>query len=91
MERKKPNFGGFPERFRENGVFAHNQVLVKIGDKVTAIVNIEGGKISKGTELEIEDIIIGPKDEARGFTKRIKLKGIEGDFNPKNFSKISLI
>lgn len=91
MENKNltPDFGGFPERFKENGIFAHNQVLVKIGDKVKALVNIEDGKIPQGTELEIEDIVIGPKAEARGFTKRIKLRGIEGDFNPKNFSKIS--
>src|SRR3989344_2940979 len=86
MEGKKydTRFGGFPENFRENGVFAHNQVLVKIGDRVQALVDVEGGQIPKGAELEIEDIVIEPKAEARGFSKRIKFKGIEGDFNPKN-------
>jgi hypothetical protein len=84
-----PNFGRFPEQFRNEGVFAHGMVLVKIGDKVTGIVNIQGNESLKGAELVIEDIIIEPKSEGRGFTKRIKFMGIEGEYNPKNFKKLS--
>jgi hypothetical protein len=38
-----PNLGGVPERFKSEGVFAYNRELVKIGDVVEALVNIQGG------------------------------------------------
>ena len=89
MEGKRPNlFGGIPERFREEGVFGHYKELIKIGDRVTAIVNIQGNEKLKGAQLIIADIIVDPKTDGKGFTKRIKFLGIEGDYNPKNFKKL---
>lgn len=83
-----PNLGGFPERFKEQGVFAHNKELIKVGDMVETLVDVKGG-IPKGVKAKIVDIIVEPSANERGFYKRIKLEGFDGEFNPKKFRKIS--
>jgi hypothetical protein len=82
-----PNLGGVPERFKSEGVFAYNRELVKIGDVVEALVNIQGG-VPKGFQGVIKDVIVEPLGNERGFHKRIKFNGIAGEFNPKKFKKI---
>jgi hypothetical protein len=83
-----PNLGGFPEKFKAEGIFVHGQERVKIGDFVEAVIDVEKGKIPKGTVLEIEDIAIEPRGNERGFDKWLKFKGIYGNFNPRKFRKI---
>jgi len=83
-----PNLGGFPEKFKEDGIFVHGREIVKVGDYVEAIGDVESGKITKGTKLEVAEIIIEPKGNERGFEKLLKFKGIDGDFSPKKFKKV---
>ena len=84
-----PNLGGFPEKFKAEGIFVRGQEKVKIGDFVEATVDMEKGKIPKGTILEIEDVVVEPRGNERGFDKWLKFKGIDGDFNPRKFHKIT--
>jgi hypothetical protein len=83
-----PDLGGIPEKLRREGIFVHYKEIAKIGDTVEAIVNVYGGEIPKGTRLEIEDIIIDPRGNDRGFEKYLKFKGVNGEFNPKKFKKV---
>jgi len=90
MEKiEKLNLGGVPERFKEEGVFAHYKELVRIGDVVEAIREVNNGEIPRGTRVKITDIIIDPKPNVRGFEKRIKVEGYDGDFNPKRFKRVA--
>jgi hypothetical protein len=84
----KPNLGGVPERFKQEGVFAHNKELIKVGDTVESLVDSKTG-IKKGGFAKIIEIIVEPSTNERGFYKRIKLEGFEGEFNPKKFKKIT--
>lgn len=81
-------FNGVPERFQTNGVFGYKQVLIRVGDTVEAIATV-AGTIEIGTRLVVSAILIEPKSDAKGFTKRISFDGQEGDFNPKRFKKAS--
>ena len=72
MEKvEKLNLGGVPERFKEEGVFAHYKELIRIGDIIEAIRDVNGGKMPRGTRVKITDIIVEPKPNVRGFAKRI--------------------
>ena len=82
------NLGDFPEQFREKGVFVHYHEIVQVGDIVEAIKNIFNGEVPKGTRSEIIEIIIKPRANERGFLKRIKIEGYDGEYNPKKFKKI---
>ncbi len=84
-----PNLGGVPERLRSEGLFAHNRELVRIGDTVEALVNVQGG-VPKGFQGIIIDLIVEPLGNERGFHKRIKFNGLAGEFNPKKFKKINI-
>lgn len=83
----KLNLGGVPERMKEEGVFLHYQDLGKVGDEVVAVTNVDG-KLEKGMQFTIQEIIIEPYGDKRGFYKRIKLKDMQGDFNPKRFKLV---
>jgi len=90
MEKiEKLNLGGVPEKFKDEGVFAHYKELVRIGDIVEAIRDVKNGEIPRGARVKITDILIDPKPNVRGFAKRIKVEGYAGDYNPKRFKKVS--
>lgn len=80
----KINLGGVPERMKQEGVFLHYQDLGKIGDEVETLSSVNG-VLEKGQQFVIEEIIIEPYGDKRGFYKRIRLKGVDGEFNPKKF------
>lgn len=90
MEKiEKLNLGGVPERFKEEGVFAHYKELIRVGDIIEAICDVNDGEIPRGTQVKIMGIIINPKPNDRGFEKRIKVEGYSGDYNPKRFKKVN--
>jgi len=82
------NLRGIPEKFKEEGVFAHYKELVRVGDIIEANCNVNNGEIPLGTKVKIADIIVNPMANIRGFEKRIKLEGYSGDYNPKRFKKV---
>jgi hypothetical protein len=83
------HLGGVPERFRQEGIKAHYSELVRTGDIVEAIRDIGGGEISRGMKAKIIEVVVTPNlNGKRGFTKRIRLEGFEGDFNPQRFKKV---
>jgi hypothetical protein len=82
------NFAGVPERFKEEGVRAHESKLVRVGDTVEAIRNVRNGEVPLGTRAKVIEIVIEPHDAKRGFAKRIKIEGYEGEYNPQRFKKI---
>jgi len=82
------HFAGVPERFRKEGVRAHESELVRVGDTVEAIRNVRNGEVPLGTRAKVTEIVIEPHDAKRGFAKRIKIKGYEGEYNPQRFKKI---
>ncbi|NTU98504.1 hypothetical protein HGA64_00640 [Candidatus Falkowbacteria bacterium] len=84
---EKLNLGGIPEKFMKEGVYAHYKELVKVGDIVEAIRDVNDGEIPRGTKVRITEIIVDPKENLRGFEKRIRVEGYEGDYNPKRFKK----
>lgn len=81
-------FGGFPEKFKEGGLIVHGLEKVVVGDTVEAIADV-AGIIPKGTRLRVTELIVEPRDEKRGFTKRLQFEGYEGDFNPQRFRKVN--
>ena len=84
-EFEKLNLGGVPEKFKKEGVFVHYKEKAQVGDTVEALNDVLGGEVSKGTKAKITEIIIDPKPNVRGFSKRIKIEGFEGEYNPKKF------
>jgi hypothetical protein len=83
------HLGGVPERFRQEVVRAHYSELVRAGDMVEAICNVGKGIILCGTRAKITEVVVTPNlNGKRGFTKRIRLEGFEGDFNPQRFKKV---
>ncbi len=77
-----------PQRLKEEGVFVRGGELVKIGDKVTPFDDTTDG-LQKGSKLDIEDIVTEPVAPGKELKKSIKLRGIEGSFDPKIFDKLS--
>lgn len=86
----KLNLGGVPERMKQEGVFLHYQDLGKVGDEVEAISNVNG-VLEKGQRFVVDEVIVEPYGDKRGFYKRIKLKGFESEFNPKRFKLVNKI
>jgi len=80
-------FGGVPERWKEDGIFVHRRDRVKVGDEVEAIRTVLK-VIEKGTRLRISKIVVEPDDNDRGFKTGLEFEGINGVFNPKRFIKI---
>jgi hypothetical protein len=81
------NLGNHPERMIKEGVKVHYNQLVRIGESVEAIAEV-ADVIKKGDRCVVKDILIGPGNSERGFSKRIVFEGIEGDFNPQRFKKV---
>ncbi len=81
-------FGGYPEKFRQEGVRVHGPDIVKVGDEVESIRFVMG-IIPKGTRLKIADILITPNGNTRGFIKRLIFDEYEGEFNPNRFIKVT--
>ena len=80
-------FRGVPQKWKEEGIFVHNRETVCIGDTVEAIRTVQG-IIQKGTRLKIADLLVFPNWNDRGFKKRLKFNGIDGEFNPQRFRKV---
>ncbi|HHD92516.1 MAG TPA: hypothetical protein ENL06_02755 [Candidatus Portnoybacteria bacterium] len=87
-EIEKLNLGGIPEKIKEEGVYVHYREKAKVGDTVEALNNVMDGEIPKGTTGKITEIVIEPTPNVRGFLKRIKIEGFEGEYNPKKFKKL---
>ncbi len=83
------HFAGVPERFRQEGVIAHYRELVRVGDIVEAICDVKNGEVPRGTQAKITEIIIEPNPNKRGFLKRIRVEGFEGEYNPQRFKKVT--
>lgn len=83
-------FGGIPEKFKVEGVFVRGMEKVLPGDKIEATRNVEGTLeiLEKGVLYTVASICIEPNGNFRHFSKRLELKGHEGDFNPKRFRKV---
>ncbi len=82
-------FGGVPERWKEEGIYVHGRELVKVGDEVEAIGDVLG-VITRGTRLRVDELIVEPNGQQRGFTRRLGFVGIDGIFNPKRFIKVKV-
>lgn len=81
-------FGGVPERWKEEGIFVHRRCRVKVGDEVEAIRTVLK-VIAKGTRLRISNVIVEPDDNDRGFKKGLQFDGVDGVFNPNRFIKVA--
>lgn len=79
-------YRGVPERFKSEGVKISGNSLARIGEKIVAVSFVHG-VIPKGTECTISSILIEPKPNSRGFTKRIRIKEYPGEFPPQSFKK----
>ena len=82
-------YAGVPQRFMANGIFGYKQEIIQVGDTVEAVSNVDG-TIAAGTRCTIAEILIEPRSDIKGFTKRVVFQEIDGDFNPKRFRKISV-
>ncbi|MDD4319153.1 MAG: hypothetical protein PHW10_02415 [Candidatus Peribacteraceae bacterium] len=79
-----------PERLMADGIFVHKQERVRVGDEVETLRTV-AGCIVKGTRLRIAGILVEPRGNQRGFSKRLQFEEFPGeDFNPKRFAKVPL-
>ncbi len=81
-------YGGVPERFKQEGIKVSGNSLARIGDFVEAI-SFVGGLVPRGTRSKILDILVEPNQNVRGFTKRIEIAAYPGQYlPPQRFKRI---
>jgi len=82
------NLWWVPEKIREEGVFVHYRDKAVVWDVLESLRNIFWTEVIKWTRVKVEDILVRPKPNVRGFEKRLKLFWYEWEFNPKRFKKL---